>query len=142
MSSNKHIWVFLGKSYHHTKRCDVFRRFFSSWWSDLYPNQSLIIDWYKKIVSSKKIYFQESLKKATYCRWIQKIIGSGSEIALEAFLEMWLSRFSFPSLDGTVPKIVLQIAIHLAKGTRITLLKQFLLVFILVSVSSKVLCKC
>ncbi|XP_047340077.1 protein MAIN-LIKE 2-like [Impatiens glandulifera] len=54
--------------------------------------------------------------------WMDRFMGSGSEIEHEAFLSHWLSRFVFPgpAID-TIRKVVFPVAIHLARGARIAL---------------------
>ncbi|PRQ31737.1 putative protein-serine/threonine phosphatase [Rosa chinensis] len=58
-------------------------------------------------------------KKARTSTWFKKFINSGSEFEHEAFLAYWLSRYVFNS--RTVYRHVLSIAIHLARGTKISL---------------------
>ncbi|KAF7141299.1 hypothetical protein RHSIM_Rhsim06G0217900 [Rhododendron simsii] len=62
--------------------------------------------------------------KATIARqhdWTRHYMESRTEIEHEAFLVLWLSRHVFPSSVDLISKHVLNVAIHLARGTRIAL---------------------
>ncbi|CAI9088444.1 OLC1v1022771C1 [Oldenlandia corymbosa var. corymbosa] len=77
----------------------------------------------KKLISARLELGQSKARKARQNHWMQKHMNTGSEIEHEAFLALWLSRFVFPSktLDGTIERNVLSIAVHLARGTKIAL---------------------
>ncbi|CAI9088442.1 OLC1v1022769C1 [Oldenlandia corymbosa var. corymbosa] len=77
----------------------------------------------KKLLDARSELNQTAAKKACQGGWLKKFMNSGSEIEHEAFLALWLSRFVFPtkSCDDTIGRHVLNIAIHLARGTKIAL---------------------
>ncbi|XP_047339849.1 uncharacterized protein LOC124943381 [Impatiens glandulifera] len=63
-------------------------------------------------------------KAARACQylWMNKFMGTGSNIEHEAFLSLWLSRFVFtgPAIN-TIRTIVFPVAIHLSRGTKMAL---------------------
>ncbi|XP_071906334.1 uncharacterized protein [Coffea arabica] len=77
----------------------------------------------KKLLLARSGLAKSKSKKPSQSLWLTKFMDSGNEIEHEAFLALWLSRFVFPNKtsDDTVQKIVIPIAIHLARGTKIAL---------------------
>ncbi|KAK3014487.1 hypothetical protein RJ639_009390 [Escallonia herrerae] len=73
-------------------------------------------------LSKARLEVTRSKKKAQESFWLSHLMDSGSEIEHEAFLSLWLSRFVFHRhVRGTINKDVFSIAVHLSRGTRITL---------------------
>ncbi|GKV15663.1 hypothetical protein SLEP1_g26432 [Rubroshorea leprosula] len=75
----------------------------------------------KKLKNARKELIRTAAKKADQCLWKKKFMATGSEIEHEAFLALWLSRFVFPSNTNSIAKRVFPMAIHLARGNRVSL---------------------
>ncbi|GKV15655.1 hypothetical protein SLEP1_g26425 [Rubroshorea leprosula] len=75
----------------------------------------------KKLQRGRTELYHTPTRKAEQSLWMERFIGTDSEIEHQAFLVLWLSRFVFPSSSDLIVKSVFPIAIHLARGTRIAL---------------------
>ena len=61
-------------------------------------------------------------KKACQSVWMDRFMGSGSQLEHEAFLSLWLSRFVLPvKPDSTIEKHVFSVAVRLARGIQVAL---------------------
>ncbi|XP_071698989.1 protein MAIN-LIKE 2-like [Rutidosis leptorrhynchoides] len=74
-----------------------------------------------KLKKARSEITKDKYNKVYQFGWLKKFKDSGSEIEHEAFLALWLSRFVFPCSFSTVSKNVTNIAIHLARGTKLAL---------------------
>ncbi|KAF7140591.1 hypothetical protein RHSIM_Rhsim06G0151600 [Rhododendron simsii] len=79
------------------------------------------VEIHKKLMKGRSEVIRSKARKADQHEWVRLFMGSGSEIEHEAFLVLWLSRHVFPYALDLISKNVLNIAIHLARGTRIAL---------------------
>ncbi|XP_051151795.1 uncharacterized protein LOC127265828 [Andrographis paniculata] len=75
----------------------------------------------KKLRKARSVISRCKSKKPMVGPWMEKFMGSQSEIEHEAFLVYWLSRFVFPIASGTVNGDVLSIAVRLGRGAKIAL---------------------
>ncbi|WCJ32890.1 Aminotransferase-like plant mobile domain family protein [Euphorbia peplus] len=73
------------------------------------------------LVRERQKFIKTPARKAHQYAWMKTFMDSGSVIEHEAFLSLWLSRFVLPTCDGVVSECVFQVAVHLARGTRIAL---------------------
>ncbi|OVA03376.1 Aminotransferase-like [Macleaya cordata] len=70
----------------------------------------------------RRALHKEKARKASEGAWINRFMGSNSELEHVAFLSLWLSRYVFPDHpDGLIRKEVFSVAVHLAQGTTIAL---------------------
>ncbi|XP_058217534.1 uncharacterized protein LOC131328633 [Rhododendron vialii] len=79
------------------------------------------VEIHEKLMKGRSEVIRSKARKADQHEWVRLFMGSGSEIEHEAFLVLWLSRHVFPYALNLISKNVLNIAIHLARGTRIAL---------------------
>ncbi|XP_051151829.1 uncharacterized protein LOC127265855 [Andrographis paniculata] len=75
----------------------------------------------KKLRKERSMVSRCKSKKPMVGPWMEKFMGSQSEIEHEAFLVYWLSRFVFPIASGIVNVDVLSIAARLGQGAKIAL---------------------
>ncbi|PPS18963.1 hypothetical protein GOBAR_AA01609 [Gossypium barbadense] len=76
-----------------------------------------------KLIKGRKEAARGRCKFASPKDWMDYFMGTGHELEHEAFLSLWLSNFVFVTSTSIhyVGKHVFPIAIHLARGNRVTL---------------------
>ncbi|XP_048323276.2 uncharacterized protein LOC125420646 [Ziziphus jujuba] len=75
---------------------------------------------HKKLIQAQTQSGKRKSHTTNQLAWMKMFMGKGSEIEHEAFLATWLSMFVFAN-SNLIRKVVVPIAIHLARGTRIAL---------------------
>ncbi|KAH7860520.1 hypothetical protein Vadar_014397 [Vaccinium darrowii] len=75
----------------------------------------------EKLMEGRREITRSKACKADQSEWVRLFMETGSEIEHEAFLVLWLSRHVFPYGYNVINRNVFNIAIHLARGTRIAL---------------------
>ncbi|KAL6130076.1 hypothetical protein ACLB2K_068457 [Fragaria x ananassa] len=75
----------------------------------------------EKLDRERKEIYNTGSRKATTSLWLNRFMGSGSEIEHQAFLAYWLCRYVFHGAFKSIQKHVFSIAVHLARGTGIAL---------------------